>query len=179
MQLVAELTRLGATVIAADASSLILGTGKHDVPGAVGCGPPQCFEGFFDFTVLPGIDFFVASLVSMFWYRQGALSGHSLSVAGSVGECRSEGPCCSCGAVLQGPTTSMELWFEVADYLHGHQAVGSCPNCSGQLPPCRHTLGRLSGHARSATQLAITRHTSLLGSKQRPPASFQSSGTGR
>lgn len=36
MQLVAELTRLGATVIAADASSLILGTGKHDVPGAVG-----------------------------------------------------------------------------------------------------------------------------------------------
>ena len=36
VQLVAELTRLGATVIAADASSLILGTGKHDVPGAVG-----------------------------------------------------------------------------------------------------------------------------------------------
>ena len=40
VQLVAELTRLGATVIAADASSLILGTGKHDVPGAVGCVRP-------------------------------------------------------------------------------------------------------------------------------------------
>ena len=35
-QLVAELTRLGATVVAANASSLILGTGKHDTASAVG-----------------------------------------------------------------------------------------------------------------------------------------------
>ena len=42
-QLVAELIRLGATVIAADASSLILGTGKADVPSAVGQ-VPTCWH---------------------------------------------------------------------------------------------------------------------------------------
>ena len=40
-QLVAELTRLGATVIAANASSLILGTGKPDTPSAVGQAPTE------------------------------------------------------------------------------------------------------------------------------------------
>ena len=40
-QLVAELTRLGATVVAANASSLILGTGKPDTPSAVGQAPTE------------------------------------------------------------------------------------------------------------------------------------------
>ena len=36
-QLVADLRRLGATVVAADASSLILATGKRNLTAAVGC----------------------------------------------------------------------------------------------------------------------------------------------
>lgn len=36
-QLVADLRRLGATVVAADVSSLILATGKRNLTAAVGC----------------------------------------------------------------------------------------------------------------------------------------------
>ncbi len=36
-QLVADLKRLGARVVAADAHSLILATGKHNLTAAVGC----------------------------------------------------------------------------------------------------------------------------------------------
>lgn len=36
-QLVADLRRLGATVVAADASSVILATGKRNLTAAVGC----------------------------------------------------------------------------------------------------------------------------------------------
>jgi len=37
LQLVAEMRRLGATVVAADFSSVILATGKHSLSAAVGC----------------------------------------------------------------------------------------------------------------------------------------------
>lgn len=36
MQLVADMRRLGATVVAADTSSIILATGKHTLSAAVG-----------------------------------------------------------------------------------------------------------------------------------------------
>jgi DNA polymerase epsilon subunit 1 len=36
-QLVADMRRLGATVVAADASSVILATGKRNLTAAVGC----------------------------------------------------------------------------------------------------------------------------------------------
>lgn len=44
-QLVADLRRLGARVVAADAHSLILATGKHNLTAAVGCAklPPPSF----------------------------------------------------------------------------------------------------------------------------------------
>ena len=37
LQLVAEMRRLGATIVAADFSSVILATGKHSLPMAIGC----------------------------------------------------------------------------------------------------------------------------------------------
>ncbi len=37
LQMVAEMRRLGATVVAADFSSVILATGKHSLSAAVGC----------------------------------------------------------------------------------------------------------------------------------------------
>ena len=40
LQLVAEIRKLGATVVAADFSSIIIATGKHNLTAAVGCAPP-------------------------------------------------------------------------------------------------------------------------------------------
>lgn len=37
LQLVAEAGKLGATVVAADFATVIVATGKHDLPSAVGC----------------------------------------------------------------------------------------------------------------------------------------------
>lgn len=37
LQLVAEAGKLGATIVAADFSSVIIATGKHDLQSAVGC----------------------------------------------------------------------------------------------------------------------------------------------
>ena len=37
LQLVAEMRRLGATIVAADFSSVILATGKHSLAAAIGC----------------------------------------------------------------------------------------------------------------------------------------------
>jgi hypothetical protein len=37
LQLVAEMRRLGATIVAADFSSVIVATGKHSLAAAIGC----------------------------------------------------------------------------------------------------------------------------------------------
>lgn len=37
LQLVAEIRKLGATVVAADFSTIIIATGKHNLTAAVGC----------------------------------------------------------------------------------------------------------------------------------------------
>ena len=39
LQLVAEMRRLGATIVAADFSTVVLATGKHSLAAAVGCAP--------------------------------------------------------------------------------------------------------------------------------------------
>ncbi len=39
LQLVAEAAKLGATIVAANFESIIISTGKHDLPSAVGCWP--------------------------------------------------------------------------------------------------------------------------------------------
>ena len=40
LQLVAEIRKLGATVVAADFSTIIIATGKHNLTAAVGCASP-------------------------------------------------------------------------------------------------------------------------------------------
>lgn len=39
LQLVAEAAKLGATIVAANFESIIISTGKYDLPSAVGCAP--------------------------------------------------------------------------------------------------------------------------------------------